>query len=231
MILLQEDKMKLAIRHLFLVSACIIPLQLFAAPNTEQQKQFSTIQQQARQGNPKAMVALGYAYEKGELIDANAKEASVWFQRASDQGSSTGMVNLALLYTNGEGVTKDHHKAFALFEQAANLNDISGLYYLARCYTEGIVVEENFLVTFSLLTLILEEGKGTYDKDSFVVSETEEDDETEYIKANVYSAAQEILSLMTPDLEDGEQDDVIKLTQAMRKKGNVTTAIKTFLQK
>ncbi len=222
--------MKLAIRHLFLVSALLIPLHVFAAPNPQQQKQFTHIKQQAQKGNMKAMVALGYAYEKGELIAANAKEAGLWFQRATDKGSPTGMVNLALLYTNGEGVPKDPKKAFSLFEKAANLNDITGYYYLARCYTEGVVVEENFLVTFSLLTLILQEGKGKYDQESFVVSETEDDDETEYIKANVYSAAQEILSLMEPDLQQGERGEVESLTQAMSKKGNITTAIKSFLQ-
>lgn len=225
-----EDKMTLAIRHLFLVSVFFIPLQLFASTDALQQKQVAQLQQQAQKGDIRAMVALGYAYEKGELIKANPKEAGVWFQRASDKGSSTGMVNLGLLYTNGEGVPKDHHKAFSLFEKAANLHDITGYYYLARSYTEGTVVEENFLVTFSLLTLILEEGKGTYDPENFTASEADDEDETEYIKANVYLAAQEILTLMTPDLKADEYPVVTSLTQAMRKKGHVTTAIKAFLQ-
>lgn len=221
--------MKLAIRHLFLVCAVIFPLHVLAAPNAQQQKQFTQIRQQAELGHIKAMVALGYAYEKGELVEADAKEASTWFQRASEKGSPTGMVNLALMYNNGEGVAKDEKKAFTLFEQAADLHDLSGFYYLARCYAEGVVIEENFLVTFSLLTLIIEEGKGTYDPESFVVSENDDDDETEYIKANVYTAAQEILALMEPDLHNDERGDVVSLTQAMRKKGNVTAAIKAFL--
>jgi hypothetical protein len=222
--------MKYTIRNMLLALVFLIPVHASSAPNAQQQKQLSLIKQQAEKGNAKAMVAMGYAYEKGEIVSANAKEAGVWFQRASDKGSSTGMVNLALLYTNGEGVTKDHQKAFSLFEKAANLNDITGFYYLARCYTEGLVVEENFLVTYSLLTLILAEGKGKYDRDSFVVKEGNIDDETEYIKANVYAAAQEILSLMEPDLLAEERGDVESLTQAMSKKGQVTNAIKAFIK-
>ena len=65
----------------------------------------------AKQGHVGAMVALGYQYEKGYGVDADAGKAFELYQRAAERGSPDAMFNVFRLYTTGKGVKADAGQA------------------------------------------------------------------------------------------------------------------------
>lgn len=64
-------------------------------------------------GNVKGQNALGQMYEKGYYVDANIKEAILWYKKAAQQGDVNAQLNLAYLYGKVDSV-KDNKAAFEI---------------------------------------------------------------------------------------------------------------------
>ena len=99
-----------------------------------------TDQTQARQwfekacaeGDPNAMVNLGYLYEMGLSVPKQVELAANWYLKAARQGHASALYSLAWLYEKGMGIAPDAAKAYLLYELAAraynaNPNDNYGL--------------------------------------------------------------------------------------------------------
>ncbi len=61
----------------------------------------------AEHGNVKAMVTLGYLYEKGHGVAVDVAKAVEYYKKAAEQGDASAMYNLGRLYSLGRGVSKD----------------------------------------------------------------------------------------------------------------------------
>jgi TPR repeat protein len=68
---------------------------------------------------PIAMVGLGRAYELGEGVPNDLKEAARWYRQASERRCHEGQLRLALALAGGLGVTRDNDEAHMWFILAA----------------------------------------------------------------------------------------------------------------
>jgi uncharacterized small protein (DUF1192 family) len=75
----------------------------------------------AAEANPKSMNALGNLYMRGHGTIPSAREAYIWFLRASELGHATAMKNLAKLYESGNGVRASDDKASYWTQLAASV--------------------------------------------------------------------------------------------------------------
>lgn len=88
-------------------------------------------------GSVNAMLQLGVAYVKGEVVEQDVKEAVKWFELAAKAGDVNGQYNTGLAYLRGQGVAKDLARAAEFFKLAANQNDAGGQYNLGVMYATG----------------------------------------------------------------------------------------------
>jgi TPR repeat protein len=59
------------------------------------------------------------AYEKGQGVPQDYREAVKWYRLAAAQGNELAQVNLGVMYTKGRGVGQDFVRAHMWFELAA----------------------------------------------------------------------------------------------------------------
>ena len=65
----------------------------------------------AKQGDPRALFALGIYYQQGRGVKKDEGEAVRWFLRAARQGHEGSQHALFYAYLNGQGVPKDYAEA------------------------------------------------------------------------------------------------------------------------
>jgi TPR repeat protein len=73
----------------------------------------------AAQGYAPAEYSLGVAYEKGQGVPQDYREAVKWYRFAAAQGNESAQVNLGVMYTKGRGVGQDFVRAHMWFTLAA----------------------------------------------------------------------------------------------------------------
>ncbi len=98
------------------------------------------IRTKAEQGHAAAQYALGLAYDFGEGVAKDTREAVRWYRQAAEQGVVKAQSRLGLAYVLGEGVAKDTREAVWWFYQAAEQGDADAQYSLgvANWHGEGI---------------------------------------------------------------------------------------------
>jgi len=69
-------------------------------------------------------IKVGFAYEHGNGVKKNFKEAVKYYRLASDQGDSVGQFSLGRMYLNGFGTKRNIKEAKKLFEKSATQNNI-----------------------------------------------------------------------------------------------------------
>lgn len=88
-------------------------------------------------GDVKSMACLGFFYEKGEGVAADAKQAFEWYQRAAAGGDSVAQVNLALCYEKGNGTAKDGSMAFNWYVKASESGNPNAIINVGVYYEKG----------------------------------------------------------------------------------------------
>jgi TPR repeat protein len=95
----------------------------------------------AANGNMRAMFELGYAYDLGKGVPADARQARVWYEKAIAAGDIGAYTNLGYLYDTGalsaDGHAPDSSKAQELYLKAANNGDASAMANTAYSYRDG----------------------------------------------------------------------------------------------
>jgi len=92
----------------------------------------------AEQGNPKAMVELGLAYEMAKGgYKKDDKKAFEWYKKAAEMEWPAGIRNMARNYRDGIGTEKNPEKAVELFKKAIDLGDAQSMNHLGVMYWEG----------------------------------------------------------------------------------------------
>ncbi len=77
----------------------------------------------AKAKRPGGYYCLGYLYQHGSGVEANAKEAFRWYEQGARGGNASAMQAVARMYENGEGTKPDRSLAFIWFFSAARVGN------------------------------------------------------------------------------------------------------------
>lgn len=103
-------------------------------------KTLTALRQAAKKGDAAARFGLGQAYERGEGVRQNLKEAALWYARASQGGHAGARLNLGKMFYAGRGVKQDRALAFTHFRQAAEQGLPEAQFLVGKMYWEGMGV-------------------------------------------------------------------------------------------
>lgn len=110
-----------------------------AAPvNIDESAKVTQYFKAAEQGDIKAQVDLGMAYEKGKGITKDETQAALWFRKAAERGNPLAQDILGYLYANGKGVVKDKVQTVIWYRKAAEQGNVNAQFNLAVAYKNGI---------------------------------------------------------------------------------------------
>ncbi|MEO0399311.1 MAG: hypothetical protein AAF224_07775 [Pseudomonadota bacterium] len=126
-----ENTPSLAPRDLFLTA--MTALSTASTPETEATA-LEQLQQAAALGHPPAQLQLGEFYKLGQLVDADARQARTWYQRAANGGNVLAMHRLGVMAARGEGGAVDLETSITWFEKAANLGLVDSQYNLGATF-------------------------------------------------------------------------------------------------
>ncbi len=91
----------------------------------------------AEQGDAAAQTNLGDAYDTGEGITQDKREAVRWWHKAAEQGNASAQYNLGIKYLNGEGVIQDQREAVRWYRKAAEQGNAAAQNTLGVAYWDG----------------------------------------------------------------------------------------------
>jgi TPR repeat protein len=97
----------------------------------------------ARQGHSEAQYWLAYVNEHADGVEADLRNAVVWYELAADAGTADAQNALGVLYLTGKGVQRDLSKALELFSKAAEQDHAWAKNNLAGMYEMGWAVSRN----------------------------------------------------------------------------------------
>jgi hypothetical protein len=112
----------------------------------------------AKNGDHRAMYALGSMYSAGHGVPQDYTEAFKWFQRAAKYGRPDAEYKIGLLYLNGLGTEKDDRKAINWFGRSAEKGFANAQFRLGEMYAAGLAVQQNDIKAYAWLTIALEQG-------------------------------------------------------------------------
>lgn len=111
--------------QLFLVCVCLFTLagQAIADSLSDASKRFKLASLLAERGDAKAQLCLGMAYQEGEGVSQDYKEALKWYRLSAEQGDATAQYNLGFMYVFGQGVPQDYVLSHMWYNIAASNAD------------------------------------------------------------------------------------------------------------
>lgn len=112
----------------------------------------------AKNGDHRAMYALGSMYSAGHGVTQDYTEAFKWFQRSAKYGRPDAEYKIGLLYLNGLGTEKDVRKAINWFGRSAKKGYASAQFRLGEMYAAGLGIKQDYTKAHAWLTIALEQG-------------------------------------------------------------------------
>ena len=106
-------------------------------------ERFNKQHELAKQGNVKAMYAVGKLYERGRGVKKDLTKAVEWYQKAASAGQTSAQSRLGIMYFEGRGVKQNYKKALQLLNKAAKDNVPSAQFQLANMYELGAGVPQD----------------------------------------------------------------------------------------
>lgn len=94
----------------------------------------------AEQGDAQAQFNLGVAYNNGDGVSKNYKQAIKWYRLSASQGLGVAQYNLGNMYANGIGIPEDKVLAYMWWNLALG----NGLEDIASANMEHISQEMNY---------------------------------------------------------------------------------------
>jgi TPR repeat protein len=116
------------------------------------------IRKAAEQGDAVAQTNLGWAYEKGDGVPRDMKEAARFYRLATEQGNAHAQNNLGWAYQRGEGVPQDKKEAARLYRLAAEQGHALAQNNLGVLYLKGEGVPQDKNEAARLYRLAAEQG-------------------------------------------------------------------------
>lgn len=123
-------------------------------------KSFEYYNAAAEAGMAVAFAQVGYSYEGGFGVEANAELANEWYEKGVERGSRYAMRMLGDNLEFGYGIEQDLERARLLFEQSADLGNYAAKCELGEIYANGKGVETNYKLALDLFTEAAEQGSG-----------------------------------------------------------------------
>ena len=120
---------------------------------------FAETLSKARAGDVAAMFNLGVAYDNGEGVIEDDKEAVKWHRKAADLGYAKAMFNLGAMYAFGKGVIEDDKEAVKWYRKAAELGLASVMFNLGIMYDNGEGVIEDDVEAYAWFNVAAENGQ------------------------------------------------------------------------
>ncbi|AZG34011.1 tetratricopeptide repeat protein [Shewanella psychromarinicola] len=124
---------------------------------------FEAFSSGASLGDRPSQIFLASAYETGEGVKINYKEALKWHLAAA-QDNDTEQLKVCDYYTNGWGTKIDYKKSFEYCRRASINGNAEATQRLANHFYRGWGVEKNIMKAYSLLIVSKELGNTSVDK-------------------------------------------------------------------
>lgn len=106
-------------------------------PKTAPVQGFAALNKQALNGNPDAEFKVGYAYFRGQGVQQDYAQATIWFRKSAEQGNAQAQDNLGIIYENGYGTPKDDAQAAVWYRRAAEQGNGDAQLLLGAMYGTG----------------------------------------------------------------------------------------------
>ncbi|KAI8885484.1 HCP-like protein [Backusella circina FSU 941] len=90
---------------------------------------------------------LGYIFEHGIGVDANATEAAKYYGMAAKLGSADAQTCLGTLYKNGFGVPQNYFIAIKWYNTAINLGSHDAMLEMGKMYHKGLGVTKDIVLS------------------------------------------------------------------------------------
>ncbi len=116
--------------------------------------------QEIRKRYVEAQFNLGYAYESGEGINQDDKQAVYWYRQAAENGYKRAQFLLGCAYYDEQGVPQDYQQAVYWYQQAAQDTDL---------YTEGDRADKGDIDAQFNLAYAYQKGEGISQDDGKAV--------------------------------------------------------------
>jgi len=139
------------------ILAAARPIAVIAQPQQNQTQSSGTdvasLKAQAAAGEAKAQVQLARAYEKGDGVPQDGREAFNWYLKAADQGDAFAQNRLGELYRGGEGVQQNKAEAVRWYCKAARQGNADAMCNLgvALYNGDGVYVSDSLSYAWFLL--------------------------------------------------------------------------------
>ena len=112
----------------------------------------------AQAGDAAAQYNLGYLYDKGLGVAADAEAALGWYLKAAEQGLAEAQYAVGRAFDEGRGVVRDLARAAKWYRRAAEHGLAAAQYDLATLYANGEGVERNLLRAYAWFHLAAAQG-------------------------------------------------------------------------
>lgn len=103
------------------------------APNLD----LGDLKAKADAGDVEAMFRLAVAYDEGQGVEADDRQAIQWYAKAAAKGHRGAAFNLAIMYDEGEGTPEDNAQAVRYYVMAAEAGEHKAAHNLAIMYKTG----------------------------------------------------------------------------------------------
>jgi TPR repeat protein len=155
-----------------LLAFILLPVSVIGADSDlgDSKLNLELIIQQAEQGHALAQFNLGLAYDKGEGVIQDYKEAFKWYRRAAEQGHAYAQFNLGVMYGKGEGVTIDYEKSEKWLLKAAEQGHAFAQDHLGYNYQNGKGVIQDFVQAHAWFNVASANGWSDASKDRDLVA-------------------------------------------------------------
>jgi uncharacterized protein len=120
--------------------------------------EIAEVQKKADAGDASAQFALGKAYESGNGLRQDPKQAALWYRKAAEQGNAKAQNSLGVLYWLGDGVERDKKQAVQWYRKAARQGEASAMFNLGAAYYNGDGVPESNVQSYAWFLLSSEAG-------------------------------------------------------------------------
>ena len=97
----------------------------------------------AVRGDPEAELGLGYLYDLGAGVAADARQALEYYRRAADSGLPAASFNVAVMLDSGRGMQRDPEAAALWYARAAAAGHGRAQFNLGQLYEAGDGVPHN----------------------------------------------------------------------------------------
>jgi TPR repeat protein len=117
-----------------------------------------------KNGDHRAMYALGSMYAAGHGVPMDLKEAFKWFQKAASFGRPDAQYKIGLMYDDGLGLKQDYRKALNWYGKSAKSGFELAQYKIGQMYYDGRGVKQNSIKAFAWLKIAILQGAEDKDK-------------------------------------------------------------------